>query len=92
MKQVEAMFDKNTVLWTDNRETNVWLIENVKACLNRRLEYSSWVSLNDALDELGIPRTKMGQVTVWKNQVIFELIPVGEHDVKIIFKGLVSLF
>ena len=45
-------------------------IQIVENNLKSRLEHSSWVSLNDAFDGLGFPRTIEGQMFVWKKKNI----------------------
>ena len=92
MKRIERVYDKDVLYWTNSREANVMFIQIVENNLKSRLEHSSWVSLNDAFDVLGFPRTIEGQMFVWKKNISFTLIPINENDVKIIFNGLVSLF
>ena len=92
MKQIEMVYDKDVQFWTNSREANVMFIRIIENNLKSRLEHSPWVSLNDAFDGLGFPRTIEGQMFVWKKNTSFTLIPINEHDVKIIFDGLVSLF
>jgi hypothetical protein len=93
MKRIERVYDKDVPYWTNSREANVMFIQIVENNLKSRLEHSSWVSLNDGFDGLGFPRTIEGQMFVWKKKNIsFTLIPINEHDIKIIFEGLIPLF
>lgn len=93
MKRIERVYDKDVPYWTNSREANVMFIQIIENNLKSRLEHSSWVSLNDAFDGLGFPRTIEGQRFVWKKKNIsFTLIPINEHDIKIIFEGLIPLF
>lgn len=69
-------FDDGCKGWDKDSEYNLMYLRHVQSYLNEKLRSQGYLFLNDAYDELGIPRTKAGQVVGW---VFDEKNPVGDN-------------
>lgn len=58
-------FDETCAAWTKDAESNKFFLINQQAYANEKLKANGYLFLNDVLDMLGIPRTKVGQVVGW---------------------------
>lgn len=58
-------YDEGCKSWTNDPEYNLTWLRSVQKWCNDRLQLERTLTLNDIYDELGIPRTKAGQVVGW---------------------------
>lgn len=52
--------------WSTDPAINVLFLTNVKSYMNDKLRMRGHVFLNEVLDELGMPRTREGQIVGWR--------------------------
>lgn len=96
-KTIKKLFDKESIFWTNDRESNLMYIKAMESHLIDFVNINGWASLNDAYDSLGIPRTMEGQKLGWSIDTMREdLFDVyytdGDPDLIIEFRGLTTLF
>lgn len=60
-----VLFDSSNLNHNPNPDTNLVFLMAAKASLNNLLQARGHVTLNDAYDQLGFPRTKAGYVVGW---------------------------
>ena len=72
------VFDNGCKGWEKDSDYNMMYLKNVQAYLNDKLRTEGHLFLNEAYDELGIPRTKAGQIVGW---IYDEKNPVGDNYV-----------
>lgn len=58
-------FDEANRNWQNNPELNAYFIKCVQEYMNNRLQARGHVFLNEALDDLGLERTRAGQAVGW---------------------------
>lgn len=58
-------FDENSPAWINDRDYNECYLKNVEQYVDARLRNRGYVFLNEVYEQLGIPRTKIGQVCGW---------------------------
>lgn len=69
--------------WTDSFDANYWMLKNAQTELNRLLKLNKVVTLNEAYQLVGLPRTDEGQVLGWiftGSETINEL---GDNEIKL---------
>lgn len=93
MSKIKRVFDDDNLYWVKDQELNMMFVRSTLDQFNELSEILDWVSLNDAFDRLGFPRTMKGQKLGWmkKENVRFKVKTVGLYDIKIVFKGLAPL-
>lgn len=95
---IEMSFDKESPYWTDSRECNLMYIRAVEGQLIGEVKLKGWMSLNDAFDRLGFPRTISGQKYGWKDDTLmgdlFDVYQTADDNPNLIidFKRLTELF
>lgn len=81
---VEAMsaytfcFDENSTLWVRDAEKNKFALLQQQNYANEKLKARGYLFLNEVLDMVGLPRTRMGQVVGW---IYDESSPIGDNYV-----------
>lgn len=58
-------FDDGCLGWTPDSEHNLWVLKQQEAWANQKLKEDGYLFLNDVYKELGIPKSKAGQVVGW---------------------------
>ena len=71
-------FDDGCTGWTKDAEYNKSFLQKVQNYCNQKLQAQGYLYLNDVYHELGIPKTKAGQVVGW---IYDEKNPVGDNFV-----------
>lgn len=71
-------FDDGCAGWTKDSEYNKSFLQKVQNYCNQKLQAQGYLYLNDVYHELGIPKTKAGQVVGW---IYDEKNPVGDNFV-----------
>lgn len=71
-------FDDGCTGWTKDAEYNKSFLQKVQNYCNQKLQSQGYLYLNDVYHELGIPKTKAGQVVGW---IYDEKNPVGDNFV-----------
>lgn len=71
-------FDDGCTGWTKDSEYNKSFLQKVQNYCNQKLQAQGYLYLNDVYHELGIPKTKAGQVVGW---IYDEENPVGDNFV-----------
>lgn len=61
-----VFFDETCTSWNKQPEYNKMYLKAQEKWANDRLKAAGFLFLNEVLDELGIPRNKIGQVVGWK--------------------------
>lgn len=63
---VTVLFAKDTTMnWSKDPEINKLFTHSVKNYMNDKLRSRGHVFLNELFDELGVPRTRQGQIVGW---------------------------
>lgn len=60
-----VFFDETCTGWQRDAEANKFFLLRQQEYLNEKLKHQGYLFLNDALDAIGSPRTKAGQVVGW---------------------------
>lgn len=71
-------FDEYCTGWTKDPEYNLMFVKQVQNHANDKLKAKGHLFLNEVYDDLGIPRTKAGQVVGW---IYDEENPIGDNYV-----------
>lgn len=70
--------------WSKDPEHNLWQLRQIQSFLNKKLQNQGYLFLNDVYEELGIQKTKAGQVVGWiydeKNPIGDNFIDFGIYD------------
>lgn len=70
--------------WSKDPEHNLWQLKQIQSFLNKKLQTQGYLFLNDVYEELGIPKTKAGQIVGWiydeKNPIGDNFIDFGIYD------------
>lgn len=93
-----VIFDERSPLWTKDREFNIYTLRYQERYANDKLRAKGYLFLNDVLEMLGLPRTKIGQLVGWiyngeiknyNNFVEFEVFPCngGKDGIIVNFLG-----
>ena len=75
-------FDNKNPYWTKSRQMNVLFLRNVQNYMNDLLRFKEYpglakhLILNDVLDRLGFPKTKVGYIVGW---IYDEKNPIGDN-------------
>lgn len=92
----DVNFDTTSVYyWFGETEKNEWYLSSVNQYFKDRLRGDDWISLNDVLERLGIPRTMEGQKIGWFGSENPEDLFTYQSYIGgfvISFKDLVNLF
>lgn len=59
------IFNDKSVAWTRDKVVNDFFLLRQQDYANEKLKSKGYLFLNDVLDILGLPRTKIGQVVGW---------------------------
>lgn len=95
-----AVYDKDCIGWSFDKEYSKMFIRHTEQYLNDRLRALGWISLNEVYDSLGMPRVLEAQVVGWKisdeltgdNCIRFELEETDSNpNITIKFKNMVTL-
>lgn len=77
-------FDENSPMWDKSREVNEYYLKHQQNYFNERLRYRGYLFLNEVYDQLGVTRTKIGQVCGWvfdpENPNIDNYVDLGISD------------
>lgn len=76
--QYSKVFDNGCKGWEKDSDYNRMYLTNVQSYLNEKLRAEGHLFLNEVYDELGIPRTKAGQMVGW---IYDEKNPTGDNYV-----------
>ncbi len=71
-------FDEGCAGWTKDPEYNLMFLKNQQRYANDKLKAQGYLFLNDVYEQLGIPKTKAGQVVGW---IYDEKQPIGDNFV-----------
>ena len=71
-------FDEGSIYWENDPEHNLMFLRARQNWFNDKLKADGYLFLNDVYDELGIPRTKPGQIVGW---IYNENNPIGDNYV-----------
>lgn len=83
------IFDEGSSLWTEEKAFNEMFIRYVESYADDKLKSKGYLFLNDVYEMLGIPKTKIGQITGWRyntenpmvdNKVIFDVQSIGDNS------------
>lgn len=92
----KVVFDKNSLCWTPNREYNLVFLKHLKLQLQDKLDAFEEVYFNEALELLGLPRTKEGSVFGWSyghGAVDFDILENEDGSRFLLeFTGLIPMF
>ena len=69
-------FNSSCPKWTKEPEYNLMLLRQIQEYCNDKLKHRGVVFLNEVYDQLGLPRTKAGQVVGW---VYDQANPTGDN-------------
>lgn len=69
-------FDEGCAGWTKDPEYNLMFLKNQQRYANDKLKAQGYLFLNDVYEQLGIPKTKAGQVVGW---IYDEKQPIGDN-------------
>lgn len=80
------VFDEASPYWQKDADYNLMFLRGVQNWANDYLKVNGFLFLNDVYDELGIPRTKAGQVVGWvydkDNAIGDNYIDFGMYDIR----------
>lgn len=74
------IFDESNPYYEKNWDYNQTFLRSKQSYLNDLLRINKFVSLNDVWDELGYPKTKVGQVVGWVYENDQSYIDLGIYD------------
>ena len=82
------IFDEGSSRWTKEKAFNEIFIRYVESYADDKLKSKGYLFLNDVYEMLGMPKTKIGQITGWRyntenpmidNKVVFDVQSIGEN-------------
>lgn len=71
-------FDASSKYWVDDSETNLMFLKTVQKQMDEQLKEDGYLFLNDVYRELGIKKTRAGQVVGW---IYNDKEPIGDNFV-----------
>ncbi|MCD8372112.1 MAG: DUF6353 family protein [Clostridia bacterium] len=90
-------FDKTSGFWCGNYDYNLMFLNAQQQYANDKLQADGYLFLNDVYDNLGLPKTKAGQIVGWvydkdnkkgDNYVEFNILDVQCEDDDLAFSAL----
>jgi hypothetical protein len=71
-------FDESCPNWDKNPEMNLLFLKLAEVYCNEKLKSKGYLFLNEVYDQIGLPRSKAGQIVGW---VYDEKNPIGDNYV-----------
>lgn len=66
-REVHVIFDSTSANFSRDQEINMMFLLSVQNHMNQLLQIRGQVFVNEVLDQLGLPRTRDGQLLGWAN-------------------------